>query len=131
MDLNLLWALLIVVGVNVLVYFVVKKMTISKEQISTIKELFGLSIAVIDELNLKQEEEIMRISNICYNALDLAYVINDNRNDIIENAYNYAINTMEKLNLEVNENREKIVRTLIEIGVDTILNLPEEKKEEE
>ena len=131
MDLNLLWALLIVVGVNVLVYFVVKKMTISKEQISTIKELFGLSIAIVDELNLKQEEEIMRISNICYNALDLAYVINNNRNDIIENAYNYAINTMEKLNLEVNENREKIVRTLIEIGVDTILNLPEEKKEEE
>lgn len=130
MDLNLLWALLIVVGVNVLVYFVVKKMTISKQQISTIKELFGLSIAVIDELNLKQEEEIMRISNICYNALDLAYVISDNRNDIIENAYNYAINTMEKLNLETNENRQRIVRTLIEIGVDTILNLPEKKEEE-
>ena len=126
MDLNLLWALLIVVGVNVLVYFVVKKMTISKEQISTIKELFGLSIAVIDELNLKQEEEIMRISNICYNALDLAYVIND----IIENAYNYAINTMEKVGLETSENRQRIVRTLIEIGVDTILNLPEKKEEE-
>ena len=131
MDLNLLWALLIVVGVNVLVYFVVKKMTISKQQISTIKELFGLSIAVIDELNLKQEEDIMRISNICYNALDLAYVLNDNKDDIIENAYNYAINTMEKVGLETNENRQRIVRTLIEIGVDTILNLPEEKKEEE
>lgn len=130
MDLNLLWALLIVVGVNVLVYFVVKKMTISKQQISTIKELFGLSIAVIDELNLKQEEEIMRISNICYNALDLAYVINDNRNDIIENAYNYAINTMKKVGLETNANRQRIVKTLIEIGVDTILNLPEKKEEE-
>ena len=131
MDLNLLWALLIVVGVNIIIYLVVKKLTITKEQIATIRELFGLSVAVIDELNLKQEKEIMRISSIVTNALDLAFVLNDNQDDIIENAYNYAINTMEKLNLEVNENREKIVRTLIEIGIHTILNLPEEKKEEE
>ena len=129
MDLNLLFALLVVIGVNIVVYFVVKKLTITREQIATIRELFGLSVAVIDELNLKQEKEIMRISGIVTNALDLAYVINDNRNDIIENAYNYAINTMEKLNLEVNENREKIVRTLIEIGVHTILNIEEPVEE--
>ena len=125
MYLNLLLALPIVVGINVLVYFVVKKITISKEQISTIKELFGLSTATIDELNLKQEEEIIRISNICYNALYLAYVIDNNKNDIIKSAYNYAINIMEKVGLETSKNRQRIVRTLIEIGVDTILNLEE------
>lgn len=129
MDLNLLFSLLVVAGVNIIIYFVVKKITITKEQIATIRELFGLSVAVIDELNLKQEKEIMRISGIVTNALDLAYVLNNNRDDIIKNAYNYAINTMEKLNLEVNENREKIVRTLIEIGVHTILNIEEPVEE--
>lgn len=123
MDLNLLFSLLVVAGVNIIIYFVVKKITITKEQIATIRELFGLSVAIIDELNLKQEKEIMRISGIVTNALDLAYVLNDNKDDIIKNAYNYTINTMEKLNLEVNENREKIVRTLIELGVHTILNI--------
>ena len=123
MDLNLLFSLLVVAGVNIIIYFVVKKITITKEQITTIRELFGLSVAIIDELNLKQEKEIMRISGIVTNALDLAYVLNDNKDDIIKNAYNYTINTMEKLNLEVNENREKIVRTLIELGVHTILNI--------
>lgn len=131
MDLNLLFALLVVVGINIIVYFVVKKLIITKEQIATIRELFGLSVAVIDELNLKQEKEIMQISSIVTNALDLAFVLNDNQDDIIENAYNYAINTMEKLNLELNENREKIVRTLIEIGIHTILNIEEPVEEVE
>ena len=131
MDLNLLFALLVVVGINIIVYFVVKKLIITKEQIATIRELFGLSVAVIDELNLKQEKEIMQISSIVTNALDLAFVLNDNKDDIIENAYNYAINTMKKLNLELNENREKIVRTLIEIGIHTILNIEESVEEVE
>ena len=87
MDLNLLFSLLVVAGVNIIIYFVVKKITITKEQIATIRELFGLSVAIIDELNLKQEKEIMRISGIVTNALDLAYVLNDNKDDIIKNAY--------------------------------------------
>ena len=126
---DFLYALLIVVIVLAIaagVMYIVKKQYITTEDLEIIKNVFKLSSSIIDELNLKQEKDIMRISEIVISSLDFAIVISNDDSQIKEAAYNQACQLCNDFKIELSESRQTIIKQLIEIGIENIYKLDEE-----
>ena len=126
---DFLYALLIVVVVLAIaagVMYIVKKNYITTEDLEIIKNVFKLSSSIIDELNLKQEKDIMRISEIVISSLDFAIVISNEDSQIKEAAYNQACQLCSDFKIELSESRKTIIKQLIEIGIENIYKLDEE-----
>ena len=124
------YTLLIVVAVLVIaigVMFLVKKNYINTKDLETIKNVFGLSTAIIDELNLKAEDKIMQISQIVLSSLDFAIVISNNDEEIKEAALRQALQLCSDFNIEVNDSRKLIIEQLISIGIANIYKFDVEK----
>ena len=123
---DFLYALLIVVVVLAIaagVMYLTKKKYITTEDLEIIKNVFKLSSAIIDELNLKQEKDIMRISEIVISSLDFAIVISNDDSQIKEAAYNQACQLCSDFKIELSESRQTIIKQLIEIGMENIYKL--------
>ena len=126
---DFLYALLIVVVVLAIaagVMYLTKKKYITTEDLEIIKNVFKLSSDIIDELNLKQEKDIMRISEIVISSLDFAIVISNEDSQIKEAAYNQACQLCSDFKIELSESRQTIIKQLIEIGMENIYKLDEE-----
>ena len=126
---DFVYALIIVVAVLAIaigVLYAVRKNYISSKDLEIIKNVFNLSTAIIDELNLKQEDLIMQISQIVLSSLDFAIVISNNNDEIKDAAYNQACQLCSDFKIELTESRKMIIKQLIEIGMSNIYKLDEQ-----
>lgn len=127
---DFIYALLIVVAVLAIavgVMYLVKKNYINTKDLETIKSIFGLSTAIIDELNLKAEDKIMQISQIVLSSLDFAIVISNNNEEIKDAALRQALQLCTDFKIEMTDSRKLIIEQLISIGIENIYKFDEEK----
>lgn len=120
MDITMIYALIIVLGIIGLT-FIINKLRknniISSEDLSIVQKLFSLSISIVDELDLKNEDKILQISNIVLCAIDYSNNIFLEPEQVAENALKKCYELCEELNIELTENRKLILAQLINVGL--------------
>ena len=120
MDYTMLYVLGIVFGVCALTYLVSylrKNQIISTEDLSFVQQLFSLSVAIIDELDLKHEKKILQISNVVITALEYATSISSTDEEIIAKAIEKCHELCKDLGIELTEGRKLILEQLVTIGL--------------
>lgn len=118
---------LLVVGVALGgAYVLTKYVKPNKEDLETVKTLFSLSVAVVDELNLKHEDKILEIATIVNSSIDYAIVFSGDDVELEEVAYDYCIKVCKQLNIEMNGNRPVILKELIKIASKQIISKEQE-----
>lgn len=123
MDLSLLYGVIIAVLMAVISYLLTKKITVSKNELAIVQQIFNLSTNIIDELNLKHENKILQISQIIDSGITFAIVLTDeNQKEVVKK---YTIEQCKLFGIELTPQREEIINSLIDIGLDLL------KKEEE
>ena len=123
MDLSLLYGVIIAVLMAVISYLLTKKITVSKNELAIVQQIFNLSTNIIDELNLKNENKILQISQIIDSGITFAIVLTDeNQKEVVKK---YTIEQCKLFGIELTPQREEIINSLIDIGLDLL------KKEEE
>lgn len=118
MDSSILYIILavgIAFGVAYLVSYLRRKNLLKQEDLMFAVKALDLSSKVIDELNLQHQPEIKRISQVVIDSLEYAITFYQDDADIINNAYDYAIELCGVLDIELNEERKNIIRELISI----------------
>jgi hypothetical protein len=117
-DYSVLW-LIVFVGVTVgliwLTSYLRGKKLITSEDLQFTMLTIGLTIEIVDQLNLRQESEIKKITSIVLNSLGFAIAIFKDE-DVLKNAYLHAIELCEEYNIEVTPEREQIIKQLIDIA---------------
>lgn len=123
MDLSLLYAVIIAALMAVVSYLLTKKITVNKNELAIVQQIFNLSANLIDELNLKNEDKILQISQIIDSGITFAIVLDDgNQKEMVKR---YTVEQCKLFGIELTPQREEIINSLIDIGLDLL------KKEEE
>lgn len=123
MDLSLLYAVIIAILMAVVSYLLTKKITVNKNELAIVQQIFNLSANLIDELNLKNEDKILQISQIIDSGITFAIVLDDgNQKEMVKR---YTVEQCKLFGIELTPQREEIINSLIDIGLDLL------KKEEE
>ena len=124
MDYSLLYGIIIAALMAVISYLLTKKITISKNELQIVQQIFKLSTGIIDELNLKNEDKILQISQIIDSGITFAIVLDDeNQKEMVKR---YTFEQCKLFGIELTEQRINIIEQLIDIGLDLA-----NKKEEE
>lgn len=116
MDIDIIYTLLVVTVALAGAYLLTKYTKIKKDDLETVKTLFNLSIAVIDELNLKSEDKILEIATIVNSSIDYAIVFSEDNVELEEVAFEYCVKVCKQLNINIDENRTIILKELIGIA---------------
>ena len=123
MDISLLYGVIIAALMAVISYLLTKKITINKNELAIVQQIFNLSANLIDELNLKNEDKILQISQIIDSGITFAIVLDDgNQKEMVKR---YTVEQCKLFGIELTPQREEIINSLIDIGLDLL------KKEEE
>ena len=77
MDYSLLYGIIIAGLMGVISYLITKKITVNKNELQIVQQIFKLSTNIIDELNLKHEDKILQISQIIDSGINFAIVLDD------------------------------------------------------
>ena len=120
MDLSLLYGIIIAGLMAVVSYLLTKKITINKNELAIVQQIFNLSASLIDELNLKNEDKILQISQIIDSGITFAVVLTDENQKEMVKKYTYE--QCELFGIELTENRKQIIEQLTDIGLDLINN---------
>ena len=110
-------------GIVVLVRYLQRKNLISSEDIQIVAAMFELSVDIIDELNLKEEEHILIIAKTVESSLRYAAQLSMedlSEGEMEEASFLYAQGFLQGIGIETNEHRERIMRGLIDIGLNEI-----------
>lgn len=116
MDIDIIYTLLVVAVALAGAYLLTKYTKIKKDDLETVKTLFNLSMAVIDELNLKSEDKILEIATIVNSSIDYAIVFSEDNVELENVAFEYCVNVCKQLNINIDENRTFILKELIGIA---------------
>lgn len=116
MDIDIIYTLLVVAVTLAGAYLLTKYTKIKKDDLETVKALFNLSIAVIDELNLKSEDKILEIATIVNSSIDYAIVFSEDNVELEDVAFEYCVNVCKQLNINIDGNRTSILKELIGIA---------------
>ena len=116
MDIDIIYTLLVVTVALAGAYLLTKYTKIKKDDLETVKTLFNLSIAVIDELNLKSEDKILEIATIVNSSIDYAIVFSEDNVELEDVAFEYCVKVCKQLNINIDENRTTILKELIGIA---------------
>lgn len=116
MDIEIIYTLLVVAVALAGAYLLTKYTKIKKDDLETVKTLFNLSIAVIDELNLKSEDKILEIATIVNSSIDYAIVFSEDNVELEDVAFEYCVKVCKQLNINIDENRTVIIKELIGIA---------------
>lgn len=122
MDLSIIYAigtLIILVGVAFGIRFATKKGYVKEADLEFVIGLFDLTMAIVDELDLKNEQEIKRIAEYVKLGLDYAREVAEGGS--LDSVVEYTIELCQKNDIEINEQREKIIRQLAMIGLNKVL----------
>lgn len=118
MDYTIFYVIITVVvafGIAYLISYLRRRELVDKEDLIFASNILGLSMRIIEELRLQHEKEIRRLSLIIQDSLEFAISLYDNEQDVLQNAYEYAIDLCLAFEIEITENREEIIRELIYI----------------
>lgn len=116
MDIDVIYTLLVVAVALAGAYLLTKYTKFKKNDLETVKALFNLSVAVIDELNLKDEDKILEIATIVNSSIDYAIVFSGDNVELEDVAFEYCVNVCKQLNINIDENRTTILKELIGIA---------------
>lgn len=116
MDMDVMYTLLVVAVALVGAYLLTKYTKFKKDDLETVKALFNLSVAVIDELNLKNEDKILEIATIVNSSIDYAIVFSGDNVELEDVAFEYCVNVCKQLNINIDGNRTAILKELIGIA---------------
>jgi hypothetical protein len=116
MDIDIIYTLLVVAVALAGAYLLTKYTKIKKDDLETVKTLFNLSVAVIDELNLKNEDKILEIATIVNSSIDYAIVFSEDNVELEDVAFEYCVNVCKQLNINIDGNRTTILKELIGIA---------------
>lgn len=120
---DLIYGVIIAALMAVISYLLTKKITINKNELAIVQQIFNLSANIVDELNLKNEDKILQISQIIDSGITFAIVLDDgNQKEMVKR---YTVEQCELFDIELTPQREEIINSLIDIGLDLL------KKEEE
>ena len=118
MDLSLLYGIIIASLMGVISYLITKKITVNKDELQIVQQIFKLSTGIIDELNLKHEDKILQISQIIDSGITFAIVLDDTNQKEIVKKYTYE--QCKLFGIELTEKRKEIIEQLIDIGLDLV-----------
>lgn len=78
-----------------------------------------MSLKIIDELNLKDEDKILDIGKVVYDSIEFAISVSNEEDSekLVDLAYQYFIDKSTTFNIELTENRKELARQLITIGI--------------
>jgi hypothetical protein len=116
----------IAIGIFIGVKYLQRKGIISKEDVLIIARYFDLGLNIIKELKLEKEDKILFIGNLVNDSIEYVIAVFDNEEDInnlAEEAYMFVVDKCIAFNIELNENRINIIKTLINIGLKKALNV--------
>ena len=116
MDMDVMYTLLVVAVALAGAYLLTKYTKFKKDDLETVKALFNLSVAVIDELNLKNEDKILEIATIVNSSIDYAIVFSGDNVELEDVAFEYCVNVCKQLNINIDGNRTAILKELIGIA---------------
>ena len=116
MDIDIIYTLLVVAVALAGAYLLTKYTKIKKDDLETVKTLFNLSVAVIDELNLKNEDKILEIATIVNSSIDYAIVFSEDNVELEDVAFEYCVKVCKQLNINIDGNRTSILKELIGIA---------------
>ena len=116
MDMDVMYTLLVVAVALAGAYLLTKYTKFKKDDLETVKALFNLSVAVIDELNLKSEDRILEIATIVNSSIDYAIVFSGDNVELEDVAFEYCVKVCKQLNINIDENRTSILKELIGIA---------------
>ena len=116
MDMDVMYTLLVVAVALAGAYLLTKYTKFKKDDLETVKALFNLSVAVIDELNLKNEDKILEIATIVNSSIDYAIVFSGDNVELEDVAFEYCVNVCKQLNINIDGNRTSILKELIGIA---------------
>ena len=116
MDIDVIYTLLVVAVALAGAYLLTKYTKFKKDDLETVKALFNLSVAVIDELNLKNEDKILEIATIVNSSIDYAIVFSGDNVELEDVAFEYCVNVCKQLNINIDGNRTAILKELIGIA---------------
>lgn len=116
MDIDIIYTLLVVAVALAGAYLLTKYTKIKKDDLETVKTLFNLSIAVIDELNLESEDKILEIATIVNSSIDYAIVFSEDNVELEDVAFEYCVKVCKQLNINIDGNRTSILKELIGIA---------------
>lgn len=124
-DATILYAILVVIGVLGFIFGIayLRKKNIIKidvDDLLFIATSFGLTMDIIDELDLKNESKIKQIRSILEDTMDFVIANYTDGVDMQSVAYNYAIGLAEKIGLELTDARKVIIARLIDMGLQNI-----------
>lgn len=118
MDTTILYVILatsIAFGVAYLVSYLRRKNLVNKEDLKFATKALDLTIAIVDELNLKHEKEVKQISQIVIDSLEFGISLYNTEEDVKDNALEYAYDLCLSMNIGLTDERKEIMRELIEI----------------
>lgn len=127
MDYTVFWILGIIIGVLAIfygLYYAKKKGYVKSEDLIFVGQLLGISMQLIDELDLKKEKEILKISSIIKDGVSFALSIYNESTDkqiIIDEACDYVESTCLSFNIELTENRRSIILGLVTMAINSNL----------
>ena len=116
MDMDVMYTLLVVAVALAGAYLLTKYAKFKKDDLETVKTLFNLSVAVIDELNLKGEDKILEIATIVNSSIDYAIVFSEDNVELEDVAFEYCVKVCKQLNINIDGNRTVILKELIGIA---------------
>ena len=116
MDIDVIYTLLVVAVALAGAYLLTKYTKFKKDDLETVKTLFNLSVAVIDELNLKSEDKILEIATIVNSSIDYAIVFSEDNVELEDVAFEYCVKVCKQLNINIDGNRTVILKELIGIA---------------
>lgn len=118
MDTSILYVILAVAiafGVAYLVSYLRRKNLVNKEDLMFATKALDLSLKTVSEMRLDKEKEIKTISQIVIDSLEFGISLYNTEEDVKDNALEYAYELCNLFDIELTDNRKKIIKELIEI----------------
>ena len=120
-DMTIVYVLgivVVVVGMVFGVAYLRKNNYVKESDLVFVSTILGIGIEILNELNLKNEKEILKISFIVQDSINFAIGMFDDTNDIYIKSCEYAYNLCEQAGIEITDSRRNIIQQLIKLGLE-------------
>jgi hypothetical protein len=118
MDLTILYVILIiafVIGLSFLSKYIKSKNIVSSDDMMFAMQVLKLSVEIVDQLNLKNEEKIKSIAQIVIDSVAYAIENMKDSKDIQSLAVEHAYEMCNNFNIELTDERKNIINQLISL----------------